>query len=94
MTYLCALTLQFHLEGCDSLKDKRQRLSGLRDRFGRQTHVAVCESDFADELNRAEWTFVVCASTPQRIDQTINEIDAFSATELDAVIIERQRQML
>ena len=94
MTYLCALTLQFHLEGCDSLKDKRQRLSGLRERFGRQTHVAVCESDFADEWSRAEWTFVVCATTPQRIDQTINEIDTFCATELDAVISERQRQML
>ena len=94
MSHLCVLTLQFHLEGCDSLKDKRSRLSGLRDKFGRQTHIAVCESDFADELQRAEWTFVVSASNPKRIDQTINEIDEFAATQVDAVIIDRTRQML
>jgi len=94
MSHLCVLTLQFHLEGCDSLKDKRQRLSGLRDRFGRLPHVAVCESDFADELSRAEWTFVVIASSPQRIDQTINNIDEFTATQLDAVITDRTRQRL
>ncbi len=94
MTYLSVLTLQFHLEACDSLKDKRQRLSGLRERFGRQPQIAVCESDFADELTRAEWTFVVCASTPQRVDQSINDIDSFCATELEAVITDRQRQAL
>lgn len=94
MTHLCVLTLQFHLEACDSLKDKRQRLSGLRDRFGRQTHIGVCESDFADELSRAEWTFVVIASTPQRIDQAVNDIDEFAATQLDAVIVDRVRQAL
>ena len=94
MTHLCVLTLQFHLEGCDSLKDKRQRLSGLRERFGRLPHVAVCESDCADELSRAEWTFVVIASSPQRIDQTINDIDEFAATQLDAVILDRVREKL
>jgi len=94
MSHLCVLTLQFHLEGCDSLKDKRQRLSGLRDRFGRQTYVGVCESDFADELSRAEWTFVVIASSPQRIDQAINDIDEFAATQVDAVITDRVRQKL
>jgi uncharacterized protein YlxP (DUF503 family) len=89
MTHLSTLTLQFHLEGCESLKDKRQRLSGLRERFGRQPHIAVSESDFADDLQRAEWTFVIIAASPQRIDQTINDIDEFAATQLDAVITER-----
>ncbi|MEE4283615.1 MAG: DUF503 family protein [Pseudomonadales bacterium] len=41
---IACLTIVFHLHGCQSLKDKRQRLAGLRDRFGKQTQVAVCES--------------------------------------------------
>ena len=35
MLHIAVLRLRFHLEGCGSLKDKRQRLCGLRDRFGR-----------------------------------------------------------
>ena len=52
------LTLTFHLPGCRSLKEKRQRLGGLRDRFGRNTTVGVCESGLQDAHQRAEWTFV------------------------------------
>ena len=46
------LELEFHIPGCKSLKEKRGRLAGMRDRFGRLTNVAVCESAFADVLRR------------------------------------------
>ncbi|MFK7916113.1 MAG: DUF503 family protein, partial [Pseudomonadales bacterium] len=42
-----ALQVRFVLHGCRSLKDKRKRLRGLRDRFGKQTGLAVCESGAA-----------------------------------------------
>ncbi len=35
MLHIAVLRLRFHLEGYASLKDKRRRLCGLRDRFGR-----------------------------------------------------------
>ena len=47
------LSINFHLGGCRSLKEKRQRLSGIRDRYGRPANVAVCESDFQDSHQRA-----------------------------------------
>ena len=52
------LRVSFVLPGCRSLKEKRQRLGGLRERYGRQVNVAVCESNFQDIHDRAEWTFV------------------------------------
>ncbi len=66
------LRVSFCLAGCRSLKEKRQRLGGLRERFGKQVNVAVCESNFQDMHDRAEWTFVAVALTGRLIDQTLD----------------------
>lgn len=65
MLHIAVLRLRFHLEGCGSLKDKRQRLSGLRDRFGRLPGIAVCESEAHDSLAEAEWSFVAAGGSRQ-----------------------------
>ena len=53
--HLGVLTLDLHLEGCQSLKEKRARTRGVRDRFGRLSQVAVCESDFSDGSHIARY---------------------------------------
>jgi uncharacterized protein len=88
------LILRFHLEGCDSLKEKRQRLSGLRDRFGRLPQVGVCESDLQDTLDKAEYTFSCLGQTLQQVNTTLAAIEEYAATSLDAVILERRRERL
>jgi len=80
------LRISFLLPGCRSLKEKRQRLGGLRERYGRQVNVAVCESDFHDDHDRAEWTFVATALTAKLIDQTLVEIEQRIAETVDASI--------
>uniref|UniRef100_UPI0025BD1F44 DUF503 family protein n=1 Tax=Halomonas sp. TaxID=1486246 RepID=UPI0025BD1F44 len=50
------LTLHISLPGCQSLKEKRQRMGGLHERFGRNPAVAVCESGEHDRLEASEWT--------------------------------------
>ena len=92
--HLAILTLRFHLEGCASMKEKRQRLGGLRDRFGRQPNVAVCESDDQDALQRAEWSFVVAAGTRAIVDRAVAEIETFVAETLDARVSGRELQYL
>ena len=62
------LSINFHLGGCRSLKEKRQRLKGIRDRYGRPANVAVCESDFQDSHQRAQWTFIATSQGDIRID--------------------------
>ena len=94
MMHIAILTLRFHLEGCASLKEKRQRLAGLRDRFGRLPQVAVCESGEQDALQRAEWSFVVVAGTRALVDRQVAEIETFVAESADARVSGRELEYL
>ena len=92
--HIAILTLRFHLEGCASLKEKRQRLSGLRDRFGRQPNVAVCESGEPDTMQSAEWSFVVVSGNRAMVDRQVAEIETFVAESLDARVSGRELEYL
>jgi uncharacterized protein YlxP (DUF503 family) len=85
MVRIGLLTVQFHLPGCGSLKEKRQRLACLRDKFGREPRVAICESNFQDDWQRAEWTCV--------IERQLQLIENFIAEELDAVVTGLEREL-
>lgn len=91
---IARLTVDFHLAGCRSLKDKRRRLAKLRDKFGQKTHVSVCESDHADSWQRAQWSFVVGAGAGRVVEQTLNEIEQYVALSVDAQVLSMQRQWL
>ena len=92
--FLLRLTVDFHLHGCRSLKDKRRRLARLRDKFGQKTHVAVCESDHADSHTRSQWSFVLVASAAKVVEQAASEIELYVASSIDAEITNMQRQWL
>jgi uncharacterized protein YlxP (DUF503 family) len=91
---LGVLSLDFHLEGCRSLKEKRQRLKGLKDRFGRLSHIAVCESDDADQWDKAQWSFACLSHSNAGIASTFAMIEEHAATQLDAVIYRRQLEYI
>ncbi len=84
------LIVEFQLPGCHSLKEKRSRLAGLRDRFGKQTNLAVCESDFQNEHQRAEWSFVAIGSERKVVEQTLRKVENHVESQVDAVIINIQ----
>ncbi len=88
------LIVELRLPGCHSLKEKRHRLLGLRDRFGKQTNVAVCESDFQNEHQRAEWSFLAAASDRKVVEQTLQQIENHIESNIDAVVIDVQRDWL
>ena len=88
------LRIEFLLPGCRSLKEKRQRLGGLRERYGRQVNVAVCETNFQDIHDRAEWTFVAVGQTLRLIDQTLAEIEQRIVETVDATISGMQRETI
>ena len=88
--HIGVLTLRFHLEGCSSLKQKRQRLGGLRERFGRQTNMAVCESALQDVLHQAEWSFVVAAGSRALVDQAVAALEVSVAADIDARVCGRE----
>jgi len=84
----------FYLHGCGSLKEKRQRLSRLRDKFGKQTALSVCESGHADELRRGEWTFVASASNDVIVQQALSDVERYLTTALDAEVVSVEREWL
>ena len=86
------LRVSFILPGCRSLKEKRQRLGGLRERYGRQVNVAVCESNFQDVHDRSEWSFVVVALTSRLLDQILSDIEQRIGESVDANIAELVRE--
>ena len=89
-----SLVADFFLPGCRSLKEKRGRLRGLRDRFGRLSNVAVCESESQDMHQRAQYLFVVCGSSAVVVEQTLADIERALQFGLDAQVLELQRTQL
>jgi uncharacterized protein len=88
------LRVSLVLPGCRSLKEKRQRLGGLRERFGRQVNVAVCESNFQDIHDRAEWSFVAAALTSRLLEQTLSEIEQRIVETVDANVAGFVRELV
>ena len=89
-----ALQVDFYLAGCRSLKEKRQRLNGIRERFGRAHNVAVGETAHHDLLQRAQWTFVAIAASKDVVERTLTEIERTLQTSVDAELIDVQRERL
>lgn len=88
------LTIDFQLPACRSLKDKRRRLQGLRDRFGGKPNIAVSESDWHDVHDRAQWTFVIVGENPRVVDATKDSILSYASQSLDAIITRSDRDYL
>lgn len=87
-------TISFQLPACRSLKDKRRRLQGLRDRFGGKPNIAASESDWHDVHDRAQWTFVVIGEN-QRVAEAVQEsILSYASQYLDAVVTHSAREYL
>lgn len=90
MHQVLELAITFHLPGCDSLKEKRSRLFRLKDLFGKRSELAVRECGLHDQLQQAQWAFVVVAenkrladSLSQRLEQEIIETIDAQITSID-----------
>jgi uncharacterized protein YlxP (DUF503 family) len=88
------LTLHISLPGCGSLKEKRQRMGGLHERFGRNPAVAVCESGELDRLEASEWTFVAVATSIPKLESLLSEIEDKIQRTVDGRLMEATREML
>ncbi|SDJ59006.1 DUF503 domain-containing protein [Billgrantia gudaonensis] len=92
--HIAILTVSISLPGCRSLKEKRQRMGGIHERFGRNPAVAVCESGERDRLDASEWTFVVVAQESQKVESLCNEIEERLLRSVDGRVGEMTREWL
>ena len=90
----CLLQLDLYFGGCRSLKEKRRRLKGLRDRLGRAVNVAVCESGYQDAHQRSEWSVVATAADAVIVEQILAEVERTVQFSVDAELIGARREWL
>lgn len=88
------LTLTFSLPGCRSLKEKRQRMGGLHERFGRNPAVAVCESGELNKHDASEWSFVVVATSKRDAESLCGQIEEKIQRIVEARIMTVTREFL
>lgn len=88
------IDVEFHLEGCRSLKQKRALFRGMRDRIGRRHAVAIAETLHQNSLRSAGWSFVVLAQNQQLLDRIAAEIEEELLASVDATIVAFERQKL
>ena len=92
--HICKIKLSFRLTGSRSLKEKRRRLKGLRDRFGKSPSLAVCEIGGADSHQFSEWVFLACSMERALIDKNFSQIESFVSTSLDVQVLDIDREWL
>lgn len=92
--HITVLTFKVSLPGCRSLKEKRQRMGGVHERIGRNPAIAVCESGELDRHEASEWSFVVTATTSQKVDALCGEVEDKLQQSIDGRIMDVARVRL
>ena len=88
------LTFTFSLPGCSSLKEKRQRVGGLHERFGRNPAVAVCESGELHRHDASQWSFVVVGMTKREVEALCSQIEDKVQSTVEGRIMDVVREFL
>ncbi|MEM7079161.1 MAG: DUF503 domain-containing protein [Pseudomonadota bacterium] len=94
MLNTACMTVSFYLHGCRSLKEKRQRLGRIKDKFARHANLALCESGHNDEHHRGEWSFVGVAGSAVVVEQILGDVERYLLASIDAEIVDLKRVWL
>jgi hypothetical protein len=91
---IIALTLDIYLPACRSLKEKRSRLRGLRDRFGKSPGIALSETAFHDRHDRAQWCAVAIGSDRGQLESQLRSIEKYIHEHIDGYMTHVQIESL
>lgn len=69
------VTWELHINGCQSLKDKRRVLKSLKDRLHKQYNVSVAETDYHDRWQLAELSCCVVSKDRRHADSVLSAAD-------------------
>jgi uncharacterized protein YlxP (DUF503 family) len=68
-------TWELHVQGCQSLKDKRRVLKSLKDRLHQKFNVSVAETARQDLWQRAELTCAVVSTDRRHAQEVLSSAD-------------------
>jgi uncharacterized protein YlxP (DUF503 family) len=81
------LTLELHIEGAQSLKDKRHTVKSLKDRLRGKFNVAVAEIDYQDLWQRALVAAVTVSNDRTRAEQVLQLVEREAANLLGGMLV-------
>ena len=81
------LTLELHLDGAHSLKDKRHTVKSLKDRLRNKFNVAVAEIDYQDLWQRALVSAVTVSSDHKHAEQVLQLVEREASAMLGAMLV-------
>jgi uncharacterized protein YlxP (DUF503 family) len=84
------LSIEIYLPYSHSLKEKRKRLSGLKDRLKNRYNVAVAELDYHKKWQRTKIGMVTLNNEKRLVDSLFSKIIADAEENIDGHIIEHQ----
>jgi hypothetical protein len=87
------LSVHFHLDGCRSLKERRGRMRGLRERLGRNPRLALCETP-SDDPEHSLWTIVAVGDRRGAVAELLGQVEQELEARVDAVVLDLQRELL
>jgi len=84
------LSLDIHLPYSHSLKEKRQRLSGFKDRIKNKFNVAIAELDYQDKWQRSRLGFTTLNSSRSVVENMLNKIIREAEEHIEGEIIDHE----
>jgi uncharacterized protein YlxP (DUF503 family) len=91
---VAVLSVELHIFGASSLKDKRIILRGLKDRIGKKFNVSIAEVDFLDKWQRSRIGIAQVGKDYSYLEKNINSIIKILEENISFEIIDRTIEYL
>ncbi|MFC2163879.1 DUF503 domain-containing protein [Acidobacteriota bacterium] len=84
------LSLEIYLPYSHSLKEKRKRLSAIKDRLRKKYNVALAELEYQDKWQRSKIGVVTLNSQKKMVEKQFQRILADAESLIDGEIIQSE----
>jgi uncharacterized protein YlxP (DUF503 family) len=84
---------EIRVPDCQSLKDKRRVVLGLRDRVRSRLKVSAAETDHQDDLQRAEVSLAFVSSDATVARSILDRADALIASDPRVYVLESESEI-
>jgi uncharacterized protein YlxP (DUF503 family) len=84
------LTVELHLDGSRSLKDRRSIMNSLKERLRNRFNVSVAEADFGEKWQRAGLIISAAGTSPALVEETLRNTLAFIENDQRLLVIDPQ----
>jgi len=79
--------IELHIDGAQSLKDKRRIIKSLADKIGRRFNVSVSEVDHQDLWQRGTLAVAHVAPNRSEVEKLINKVTDYASANSEAEVV-------